>query len=111
MADYDAIVVGSGAGGMAAALKVARADHSVLVLEAAPAFGGCMNPMQKAGYSFHIGVHYLGQLAEGDRFWRALDEIGLADRVQLIELNPDAIDRYVFPDFELRLCKGKERCK
>lgn len=111
MADYDVIVVGSGAGGMAAALKVARADRSVLVLEAAPAFGGCMNPMEKAGYSFHIGVHYVGQLGEGDRFWRALDEIGLAERAEFIELNPDAIDRYVFPDFELRLCKGKERFK
>jgi len=109
--DYDVIVVGSGAGGMAAALTVARAGRSILVLEAAPAFGGCMNPMHKAGYSFHVGVHYLGQLARGDRFWTALDEIGLADRIQLIELNPDAIDRYVFPDFELRLCKGKERFK
>jgi phytoene dehydrogenase-like protein len=111
MADYDVIVVGSGAGGMAAALKVARADRSVLMLEAAPAFGGCMNPMEKAGYSFHIGVHYVGQLGERDRFWRALDEIGLAERAEFIELNPDAIDRYVFPDFELRLCKGKERFK
>ncbi len=109
MADYDVIVVGSGAGGMAAGIKVAQSGHSVLVVEAAPAFGGCMNPMRKAGYSFDMGVHYLGQLAEGDNFWTALDEIGLADRVRFVELDPDAIDRYIFPDFELRLCKGRER--
>lgn len=109
MADYDVIVVGSGAGGVAAGLVVARSGHSLLVLEAAPAFGGCMSPMQKAGYSFDMGVHYLGQLAEGDRFWVALEEIGLAGRVQFVELDPDAIDRYVFPDFELRLCRGRER--
>lgn len=109
MTDYEAIVVGSGAGGMASALKLARGGHSVLVLEAAPAFGGCMSPLERSGYRFDTGVHYLGQLAKDDKFWSALDEIGLNERVQFVELDPDAIDRYVFPDFELRLCKGKER--
>jgi len=111
MADYDVIVVGSGAGGMAAALNVAQHGRAVLLLEAAPNLGGCLSPLQKDGYSFDVGVHYLGELAEGDKFWKALDEIGLADRANFVELDPDAIDRYVFPDFELRLCKGKERFK
>ena len=111
MASHDVIVIGSGAGGMAAGLEVARKGHSVLVLEAAPAFGGCLSPLQKAGYSFDTGVHYLGQLAEGDQFWSALDRIGLTGRVEFVELEPDAIDRYVFPDFELRLCKGIDRFK
>ena len=34
MTDFDAIVVGSGAGGLSAALGMARQDVSVLVLEA-----------------------------------------------------------------------------
>lgn len=109
MADYDVIVIGSGAGDLAAALEIARADRSLLMLEAAPTFGGCLKPMEKAGYRFHMGVHYVGQLAEGDRFWKALDGLGLTERVRFFELDPEAIDRYVFPDFELRLCKGKER--
>lgn len=111
MPDYDAIIVGSGAGGLAAGLKVAQTGHSVLVLEAGPALGGCLSPLQKAGYSFDLGVHYLGELAEGDRTWAAFEEIGIVDRVKLVELDPDAIDRYVFPDFEVCLCKGKERFK
>ncbi len=39
MADFDAIVVGSGAGGLSAALRMAQQDVSVLVLEAMPSFG------------------------------------------------------------------------
>ena len=111
MADYDAIIVGSGSGGLAAGLEIARRGHSVLLLEAAPVLGGCLSPIQTAGYQFDIGVHYLGELGEGAGFWLCLQELGLLEEVEFLELNPDAIDRYVFPDFELRLCKGKERFK
>ena len=111
MVDFDVIVVGSGAGGLATGLNVDRSQHTVLVLEAKPNFGGCLSPLPAAGYCFDMGVHYLGQLEKGDRFWASLDEIGMADRVGFVELEPAAFDRYSFPDFELRLCKGKDLFK
>jgi len=43
MADYQAIVIGSGAGGLSAALSLAQRGLSVLVLEAMPSFGGYLN--------------------------------------------------------------------
>jgi phytoene dehydrogenase-like protein len=109
MADYDGIIIGSGAGGLSAALKLARCNHKVLLLEAMPFFGGYLNPFRRKGYTFDTGLHYLGELGRGDRFWRSFDELGVIESLAFIELNPDGFDRYVFPDYELRVCKEKEQ--
>ena len=107
--DYDAIVIGSGAGGLAAALTLSRFHVSVLLLEAMPSFGGYLNPYRRNGFTFDTGLHYLGKLGKGQTFQLLLKDIRLSDDVEFIELNPDEIDRYVFPDFELKLCKGQQR--
>ena len=109
MADYDAIIIGSGAGGLSAALKLARCNHSVMLLEAMPSLGGYLNPFRRKGYTFDTGLHYLGELGREERFWRLLDELGVIESIKFVELNPDGFDRYVFPDYELRVCKGKKR--
>ena len=109
MDDYDAIVVGSGVGGLSAALKLARNGCSVLVLEAMTAFGGYLNPFYRKGYKFDTGLHLLGRLSKGDTFWMLLEELGLSNTVEFIELDPEGFDRYIFPDYELKFGKGKER--
>jgi all-trans-retinol 13,14-reductase len=109
MTDYQAIVIGSGAGGLSAALTLTRSGSSVLLLEAMPSFGGFLNPFKRGSYTFDTGLHYLGELGKGERFRRMLDTLGISDTVSFIELDPDGFDRYLFPDYEFRLCKGKER--
>jgi all-trans-retinol 13,14-reductase len=109
MADYQAIVIGSGAGGLSAALSLARNGLSVLLLEAMPSFGGYLNPFQRKPYSFDTGLHYLGKLRKGESFWSLLDTLGLSDKLDFIELDPEGFDRYVFPDYEFLLGKGRER--
>jgi all-trans-retinol 13,14-reductase len=109
MADYDAIVIGSGAGGLSSALKLARSHYSVMLLEAMPSFGGYLNPFHRKGYTFDIGLHYLGELGEEGRFWKLLDKVGVRDSIKFVELNPEGFDRYIFPDYELSVCKGKNR--
>ena len=109
MTDYDVIVVGSGTGGLSAALRLSRLEKSVLLLEAMPSFGGYLNPFSRRGYTFDTGVHYLGKLGPEGTFRLLVQLLGMDAHVDFVELNPDGFDRYAFPDFELRLCKGRER--
>jgi len=111
MENYDVIVIGSGAGGLAAALRLARLNFSVLLLEAMPSFGGYINPFRRKGYTFDTGLHFLIGISKGDNFWRVLEELGINNTVNFIELNPDGYDRFIFPDYEFQVCNGRERFK
>jgi protoporphyrinogen/coproporphyrinogen III oxidase len=58
MADADVIVVGGGISGLTFAHQAARAGRSVLLLERAPALGGCLATHHgPAGYWFELGAH------------------------------------------------------
>ena len=111
MADFQVIVIGSGAGGLSAALFLAKQGFSVLLLEAMPSFGGYLNPFRRGQYTFDTGVHYLGELGRGEAFANLLDTLGIADKLDFAELDPEGFDRFVFPGYEFTMCKGKERYK
>ena len=105
---HDVIVIGSGIGGLTAALTAARKGRSVLVLEAAKQFGGYINPFRRGGYHFDPGIHYIGEAGEGQSFRNLLDKLGL-DEIRFSEMDPDGFDWYVFPEYQVRNCKGLDR--
>lgn len=62
---FDAIVIGSGVGGLACAAGLARyGKKKVLVLERHYRIGGYTHTFTRPGYEWDVGVHYLGQLGE-----------------------------------------------
>lgn len=72
---WDAVVVGSGIGGLAAAALLARhAGRRVLVLERHYTAGGFTHVFRRPGYEWDVGVHYVGDVAGEHAFTRRLLE-------------------------------------
>jgi all-trans-retinol 13,14-reductase len=87
---WDAIVIGSGIGGLAVAGLLARhAGKRVLVLERHYTAGGFTHAFTRRGFEWDVGVHYIGQverpssplrrlfdhLSDGNLEWEGMGEV------------------------------------
>lgn len=90
-----AIVVGAGVGGLTAAIRLAGADHHVVVLERNPVVGGKVADLDEAGYRFDLGPTLLTLPDVFDEVFRLAGR-SLADEVDLVRLDPQI--RYRWPN-------------
>lgn len=106
--DYDTIVIGAGAGGLAAAVALAQAGQNVLVCEQHDVPGGWTHSFSLEGYRFNTGVHYVGELGEGERLRQIYEGLGISQDLMFLELNPDAYDHLFIGEEQFDIPKGKE---
>ena len=59
---FDAIVIGSGAGGLTTAALLALDGLRVLVLERHAVLGGCLQAFERKGFEWDVGLHYMGEV-------------------------------------------------
>ena len=62
--NLDAIVIGSGIGGLTVAAVLSRAGKCVLVLEQHDQAGGCCHTYIEKGFEFDVGIHYVGGMSD-----------------------------------------------
>jgi len=106
--DYDVIVIGSGAGGLSAALPLAQSGMRVLVCEQHEVPGGWTHSFTLNGYRFSPGVHYIGALGPGGSLRRIYQGLGVSEYMAFCELNPQGYDHFFLGEKAFDFPKGKE---
>jgi all-trans-retinol 13,14-reductase len=107
---WDAIVIGSGLGGLASAALLSNMGKRVLVLERHYVIGGFTHTFKRKGYEWDVGVHYVGEvhrersvlgqlfnhLTDGELKWEGMGEV---------------YDRIIFGDEEFPFRSGVQNFK
>src|SRR6266550_1571240 len=112
MTDFDVIVIGSGAGGLTAAVALQQGGLKTLVLEQHYTPGGWCHSFTLEGHRFSPGVHYIGELNPGGRMRAVYEGLGVSGDLQFCELNPDGFDKVRIglgkDEVRFDICKGRE---
>uniref|UniRef100_A0A3P8RVJ8 All-trans-retinol 13,14-reductase n=1 Tax=Amphiprion percula TaxID=161767 RepID=A0A3P8RVJ8_AMPPE len=73
--NLDAIIIGSGIGGLGLGVLLAKVGKKVLVLEQHDRAGGCCHTFTEKGFEFDVGIHYIGDLLDHKPFRCMLDQM------------------------------------
>jgi all-trans-retinol 13,14-reductase len=110
-ASVDVAVIGSGLGGLCAAVYLAQRGLRVAVFESHYVAGGCATQFERgargARYRFDVGLHYIGDCREDGTIPRILGDLGT--EVEFAEMDPDGFDELVYPDLRFRIPADLER--
>ncbi len=98
---YDVIVIGSGLGGMTCANRLARAGHSVLLLEHHNQLGGLATWFKRKGHIFDVSLHGFpyGMVKTCKKYWNK------AIRDSIVQLKNIVFDN---PQFSLTTSFSRE---
>ncbi|MFA6350621.1 MAG: NAD(P)/FAD-dependent oxidoreductase [Candidatus Omnitrophota bacterium] len=96
--EYDAIIIGAGAAGLASAVKLSCLGKKILVLEKQPIPGGFATTFNRKGFIFESALHCVDGLQEGGEVRDFLDKYEIGKRIKFIELTN--FSRIIYPEHD-----------
>ena len=108
MEEFDSIIIGSGVGGLATAICLARAGQKVLVLEQHYVPGGWSHSFTLNGQRFSPGVHYVGFIDEGQSTNELYRGLGIANDMVFFRMNKNGFEHCLIDDEKISLPAGIE---
>jgi all-trans-retinol 13,14-reductase len=106
--EFDAIVIGSGIGGLGAAAQLAKhAGKRVLLLERHTVAGGFTHTFRRKGYEWDVGVHYVGEVHRKGSLLRTLFDDITDCRLQWEDMG-DVYDTVVVGGQRFEYLSGRE---
>ena len=102
------VIIGSGLGGLASGIILAKNGYEVTVLEQAAQPGGCLQCFRRGEAVFETGMHYVGSALPGQTLWRLLRYLEVIPAVRLSQLNPHGYDVIALGGQRYPIANGKE---
>ena len=105
--DYDAIVIGSGMGGLTTAALLSDLGKKVCVLEQHYTAGGFTHSYEREGYEWDVGVHYIGEVGKATRTRKMFDYLS-GGELQWAPMDAE-YDRFYIGDKVFNAIAGKQQ--
>jgi diapolycopene oxygenase len=97
VADYDAIVIGAGLGGLTTGSIISKHGFKTLVLEQADIIGGCCSTFENQGYKFDVGASIVELIRPLEITFERMGK-KLEDYIELCQCDP--IYAFITPEGE-----------
>ncbi len=104
--DYDAVVIGSGMGGLTTAALLSDLGWKVCVFEQHYTAGGFTHSYERAGYEWDVGVHYIGEVGAPTRTRKMFDHLS-GGQLEWAPMD-DEYDRFYVGDKVYNAMAGKQ---
>lgn len=106
---YDAVIIGSGLGGLQCGYILSREGYNVCILEKNSQLGGSLQTFRRNNITFDTGMHYIGSMEEGQILYNLFRYFNLTSGLRLKKMDEDGYDVISYQGKEYRFAMSYDR--